>query len=145
MNDELIPTGAFIPVYGTPLDFRKMKAIGDDIDSPFPSIRCARGFDHCFILQRDGTGPAIAAQVEDPLSGRRMQIATTHPCIVFYSGNGCDGVIPGKSGAIAGDRSAFCLEPQGYTDAPNRPEFPKQILRPGMKYLHRNDYHFSTF
>ncbi len=145
VDNEMIPTGNIAHVDGTPLDLRAPVTIGGCIDADSAALRIAGGFDQCFILQREGEGLVPAAVVYDPFSGRRMDVFTTHPCLVFYSGNFCDGVLPGKSGVVAGRRSALCLEPQGYTDAPNHPEFPSVILEPGMTYRHQNAYLFSTY
>ena len=34
-RDDLIPTGEYLDVEGTPMDFRSLKSIGQDIDSDF--------------------------------------------------------------------------------------------------------------
>ncbi|MFZ9982395.1 MAG: hypothetical protein ACO3FI_10225, partial [Cyclobacteriaceae bacterium] len=41
-------------------------------------------------------------------------------------------------------RSGFCLESQHYPDAPNKPEFPSTVLKPGDHYNQRTIYRFST-
>ena len=47
---DLIPTGEIVPVEGTPLDFRKAKAIGKDIDSDDEQMKFAGGYDHNFVI-----------------------------------------------------------------------------------------------
>ncbi len=52
---DLIPTGEIAPVEGTPLDFRQMMPIGARLNSAFPQMINARGYDHNFVLnQRPG-------------------------------------------------------------------------------------------
>jgi aldose 1-epimerase len=40
-------------------------------------------------------------------------------------------------------RTAFCLETQHYPDAPNHPQFPSTILRPGATYRTTSIYQFN--
>ena len=49
----------------------------------------------------------------------------------------------GKGGANYPFRTAFCLEPQNFPDAPNQPAFPSAVLRPGKTYSHTLVYRFS--
>ena len=88
-----------------------------------------------------------AASVYDPGSGGVMEVWTTEPSMQFYSGNFLEGKAPrdlGKGGTLYVHRSAFCLEPQQYPDAPNHPNFPSTVLRPGEWYSGRIAYRFST-
>jgi aldose 1-epimerase len=83
----------------------------------------------------------LAAVVEDPESGRKMEIHTTLPGLQFYSGNFLDGQ-PGSGGFSR--HAAFCLETQGYPDSPNRNEFPTTLLKPGETYHERTIHKFSV-
>jgi len=143
-NKELIPTGILLPVEGTALDLRHPTAISNGLQSYDQCIASVGGFDHCYVLEDQSAAMKRAAMVNDPLSGRTMEVFSTYPCIVFYSGNGCNGLIPGKSGIIARDKSAFCLEPQLFTNTLNIKEFPSNILSPDQKYFHQISYKFST-
>jgi aldose 1-epimerase len=143
-NRELLPTGVILPVVGTSLDLRKPKKIENGLISSDQCIASVGGYDHCYVLDDQSTQMKLAAIVSDPISGRKMEVFSTYPCIVFYSGNGCNGLLPGKSGKIAGDKSAFCLEPQLYTNSVNLKEFPSIILIPGQTYNHQISYKFST-
>ena len=55
--------------------------------------------------------PKLAAQVEDPRSGRVMKVLATAPAMQFYTGNFIDGV-KGKGGATYGKHAGLCLESQ---------------------------------
>lgn len=141
---DLIPTGHIIPVSGTPLDFRDAHRIGERIDADHPLISRAGGYDHYWIFPDSGELQRVAC-VEDPGSGRRMELYTDQPGVVFYTGNFL-GARPGhfRDGASLGPRAGFCLETQGYPDAPNHPEFPSCILEPGTVYRHRMVWRFSA-
>lgn len=144
VNGELIPTGELAPVAGTPFDFRKPTAIGARINAPHPQIKNGQGYDHNFVLNREGTALELAARVVEPSSGRTMEVATTEPGLQFYAGNFLDGTIEGKGGTKYGRRSGFCLETQHFPDTPNQPEFPSTLLRPGSTYTSRTVFKFGV-
>jgi aldose 1-epimerase len=131
----LIPTGQVAPVAGTPMDFRTPTAIGARLNADFEALKFAGGYDHCWVL-RPGNGVRLAAIVKDPVSGRSMEVLTDKPGVQFYCGNFLDGTDVGKNGVKYQCRTGLCLETEGYPDAPNHPDFPSTVLRPGEKYHH---------
>jgi aldose 1-epimerase len=137
VDEELIPTGELRTVEGTPFDFREGKKIGADIEA------VPGGYDHNFVLDNPGE-LRIAAQVEEPISGRQMKVFTTEPGIQFYSGNFLEGNLSGKHDSVYHQHYGFCLEAQHFPDSPNRPEFPDVILRPGEQYYQLTIYQFET-
>lgn len=139
----LIPTGEIAPVAGTPMDFTKPRVIGDRLGEDFEALRLGNGYDHCWVL-RPGGGVDLAARVRDPKSGRVMEVLTDQPGIQFYDASFLDGVTPGKGGVAYASRSALCLETEGFPDAPNQPDFPSCVLRPGETYRHTLVHRFSV-
>lgn len=139
-----IPTGELASVEGTPFDFRTPTTIGARIDEDNSQLKNAKGYDHNFVLNRQGEGLVLAAKVMDPGTGRVLEVSTTEPGIQFYSGNYLDGSITGKSGQPYPRRSAFCLEPQHYPDSPNHPNFPSTVLKPGEEYRSKTVFTFSV-
>jgi aldose 1-epimerase len=65
-----------------------------------------------------------------------MEVLTDQPGIQFYSGNFLDGTAIGKHGVKYQFRTGLCLETEGFPDAPNQPDFPSAVLRPGETYRH---------
>jgi aldose 1-epimerase len=143
VDGRRIPDGSLAPVAGTPLDFRSLTPIGARIDDDHEQLRGAHGYDHNFVLRSGGAGLAHAARVEDPRSGRSLDIWTTEPGLQFYSGNYLHGEV-GKGGRAYGRRHGLCLEPQRFPDSPNRPQFPSCILRPGGEYRSRTVFAFGV-
>ncbi len=143
VDKDLIPLGAPVSVEGTPFDFRTSTPIGARIDADNEQLRLGNGYDHNFVLNRQGPGMKLAARVVEPRSGRVMEVVTTEPGVQLYTANHLDGKL-GKSGRIYNKHGAFCLETQHYPDSPNKPEFPTTILRPGEKYESRTVYAFGT-
>lgn len=121
---DSLPTGALMPVAGTPFDFRTPQPVLDRIDEDHPQLKIGRGYDHCFRLGEATGGPALAAVLEHRPSGRCLRVATTEPGLQLYTGNVLDG-------RPHGPRSGLCLETQALPDSPNQPSFPSTILRPG--------------
>ncbi len=138
VNDDLIPTGELPEVQGTPMNFRKMKPVGRDIEM------VKGGYDHNYVLD-DGEGSLqTAALLYEPSSGRLMEVLTTQPGVQLYTGNFLDGSLTGKNGTVYQKHWGLCLETQHYPDSPNQPHFPVTILEPGDEYLHSAIYKFSV-
>jgi len=145
VDKGLIPTGKLLTVEGTPMDFRKLTAIGSRIDNDFEQLKLGKGYDHNWVLKQKKEGEmTLAAILYDPKSGRLMNVTTTEPGIQFYSGNFLDGTITGKSGKPYKFRTGLCLETQHFPDSPNKPNFPSVVLKPGEIYKTITIYKFSV-
>jgi aldose 1-epimerase len=143
IDEELIPTGRFLAIEGTPLDFRRPRPIGQEIRSNHPLTRFARGYDCSYVL-RDGHELRQVAKVVEPESGRCLVVETTEPSLAFYSGNFFDGSLIGASGRQYRQGDGFTLEPRHLPDSPNHPQFPSAVLRPGETYRATTVYRFSS-
>jgi len=145
VDATLVPTGELAPVAGTPLDFTKPTPTGARIRDGFPQLAVAGGYDHNFALaRRDSTSLIPAARVDEPTSGRRLEIATTEPGIQLYSGNMLDGTLNGTSGKAYRQSDGLALETQHFPDSPNHPNFPSTELRPGRVLTSTTVYRLST-
>lgn len=138
-----VVTGEIRSVADTPLDFRRAKLIGRDIDADDEQIRIGNGYDHNFVVRGEPGTLRLASWARDPASGRTMELHTTAPGVQLYTANAIRDW-PGKDGAVYQPRTGFCLEPQHYQDSPNRPEFPSTVLRPGQTYRQRHEYRFGV-
>ncbi|MGI8507144.1 MAG: aldose epimerase family protein [Solirubrobacteraceae bacterium] len=139
-----IPTGAIVPVAGTPLDFRHMKAIGRDINSSFPQLVLAHGYDHNFVLNRRRPGLVLAARAVDPLSGRELTAYTTEPGVQLYTSNYLVGDLAGTTGKTYRQSDGFTLETQHYPNSPNQPSFPSTTLNPGTPFDSTTVFQFGV-
>jgi aldose 1-epimerase len=144
VDNHLIPTGELRRVAGTPFDFTRPIAIGARIDHDDQQLIFGNGYDHNWVLNKDGDGPCLAARALERNSGRTLEVYTTHPGLQFYSGNFPDNRIAAKAGQIYPHRGGFCLETQHFPDSPHRPEFPSTVLDPGAKYEHTTIYKFTA-
>jgi aldose 1-epimerase len=139
-----IPTGELRSVNGTPFDFSKSTTIGARIDQDDEQLKFGNGYDHNFVLNKDGKALSLAATVYESTTGRVMEVFTTEPGVQFYTGNFLDGSTKGKNGQTYPRRSGFCLETQHFPDSPNKPKFPSVVLRPGTIHKQTTIYQFSV-
>lgn len=146
VDATLIPTGELRGVAGTPFDFRQSAVIGARIrDASDAQIAIGRGYDHNFVLRGGVTStPKLAARVEDPVSGRVVELHTTEPGVQVYTGNFLDGTTTGKSNVVYRQGDGLALEPQKFPDSPNQPTFPSARLDPGQTYRQISFYRFSV-
>jgi aldose 1-epimerase len=123
-DKQLIPTGAFTSVQGTPMDFRTYASISaraSEITEPVKGY-----YDHNFVINGHGNGLVLAARVRDPDSGRSMEVHTDQPGVQLFTRN----------------KLGFCLETQNFPDSINHPNFPSPIVRPGDPFKTTTVYKF---
>jgi len=142
---DSIPTGELAAVTGTPMDFRVMKPIGQDIEADYESLKFANGYDHNWVLNHPAGELALSAKAVDPVSGRVMEVYTDLPGVQFYTANSFPGGYKGKDGAEYGPRQGYCFETQYFPDAINKPAFPSPVLKAGDEYKTTTIYHFACF
>ena len=129
VDDDLIPTGEIAPVDGTAFDFRQPRRIAPG------------GYDDNLCLASARRDLTQVARVDGATSGLSMTIQTTEPGLQVYDGAHLD-TGSGPEGRVYGKNAGLALETQGWPDAPNHPEFPNAILRPGDKYRSQTRYRF---
>lgn len=146
VDSKLIPTGELRRVEGGLFDFRTPRCVGDGVrNGQDAQIGFGRGYDHNFVLDKGLTAqPGLAARLEDPGSGRVLEVWTTEPGVQFYSGNFLDGKVAGKHGHLYRIGDGIALEPQKFPDSPNRPGFPTARVDPGKPYRHVMMYKLSV-
>ena len=144
-DETQIPTGELADVAGTPMDFREFKALGKDIACDFEALKIGKGYDHCWALRGWESGKMIedAVVLRDAASGRELHIDTDQPGVQIYTGNWLDGSPDKCSGHPYCDYDGVAIEMQGFPDAPNKPAFPSQTLRPGETYSRTIRFRFK--
>lgn len=144
-SDKLVPTGETAEVKGTPMDFTEMKAIGRDIRSDFPALNYGKGYDACWAIDswKEGAMNPEAVTLVSEESGRTLTVGTDQPGVQIYTGNWLAGSPLNRSGRTYQDYEGVAIEAQGFPDAPNQPNFPSQILRPGQTYRREITFRFG--
>lgn len=149
LDETGFPAGEFRGVAQSALDFRVAKSIGAGLASDDEQIGRANGFDHHFILDRQGAAGSLdfAARAYDPASGRQLDVWSSEPGMQFFSGNNLSGKLPvdaGKAGKAFVFRGGFCLEPSRFPDSPNHADYPSSCVKPGEFYTGCIEYRFSA-
>lgn len=142
-DDQLLPTGKLLPVDGQFYDFRTPRTISDALQCGDKATQDNNGFSIAFALE-NGLSLTPAACLEDSLSGRRLQLYTNQPSMQVYTGYFMDGTDTGHAGVPYFANAGIALEPQGYPDAPNHPEFPSVIIDSNNPYNQITEYKFDA-
>lgn len=144
-DNTLIPTGEIAEVAGTPMDFTSPKKIGQDIKKDFPALEYGKGYDNCWVADnyKKGEMHTIAILSSEP-SGRVLEVSTTQPAVQVYTGNWLAGSPANKAGRSYNDYDGVAIECQNFPDAPNKPNFPSPVLRPGEVYDETIVFSFKT-
>ncbi len=144
-DEKLVPTGEYLSVDGTPLDFRKPKPIGEAANSEYKQIKLAGGVDHNYVLRDFEPDPKKrklreAAVAFSPATGIKLTCSTDLPGIQVYTGNFlCENA--GKNGIAWKKRQGFCLETQFFPDCVNHKNFPSAVLKKGDCYSYTTAFH----
>jgi aldose 1-epimerase len=121
-----IPTGAIAPVDGSRVDFRN----GATFQEADPRHE---GTDINLVLPENRDPAAPIAEVRAP-NGLRLRMWSDQPGLQLYTG----GALQESAGAHGSQSiarfAAFCLEPQGFPNAVNTPEFPSILVTPDAPY-----------
>jgi len=141
---ELIPTGHILPVDGSFSDFRISKTLSESLLNATPEVKKNKGFSIGFVLDKTENELDFAARLEDQESGRRMDLYTNQSSLQVYTGYFMDGTDIGHNQERYYANAGIALEPQGYPDAPNQPDFPSIIIDREHPYFHHSEYRFST-
>jgi aldose 1-epimerase len=142
VDSTLIPTGEIKDVADTPYDFRQPTVIGTHIKE-LPGK--PQGYDFNYVLNKGYfSNTALAAVVDDPTTGRRLEITTDQPGIQFYTGNFLTGQYVGREHRRYPQYGALCLETQHFPDSPNHDNFPSTVLRPGDDFKATTVYAFKV-
>ena len=156
VNLNLIPEKPyFVKVGGTPYDFQKMHAIGQNIsatnlpDGTSGSLRqlqIAHGYDNNWVLRGQGAYRLVAV-AQNPGNGVTLRTFTDQPGVQFYSSNFQVGDLIGTSGKTYRQGAGFTLETQHYPDAPHhigQKNWPSVVVGPGNTFTSRTAYGFSV-
>ncbi len=90
------------------------------------------GLNDCYVIQSSGEKPVC--EVLENISGRTMNVFTSYPGLLLYTGDYLESSIEGHFGRKYQPFDGFCLECQYYPDSPNHANFPSTILDVNEEY-----------
>ncbi|SFB04915.1 aldose 1-epimerase [Poseidonocella pacifica] len=130
-DKDLIPMGLPQPVEDTKFDFRTAHALDGDVE-----------IDNSYCLATASRPMALAARLAGPLA--KLTLETTEPGLQVFNGYSLPITGPRVLNDFEfGPRSGVALEPQGWPDAPNHPDYPSITLCPEEVYCQRTRYHLQ--
>ena len=138
MPDESnVPVGEQFEVAGTVWDYNEDKAIGAVFaEQPM-------GFETYYVFKKPVMEFARVAKFKDPTSGRQMEVSTTEPGMLFYSGFYTSDDLKRECGYQYGQFRAFCCETSRYPNGPNIDGSPDSLLQPGDTYSQKTVFKFN--
>ena len=128
-TDENIPTGRFLNVAGSSLDFKQPK-------------KCPSIIDTTFVLEKENE---FSASLFSKKNNLKMTVYTDQPAVHIYVGGNCFNTIKGKENEDYDSLSGICFETQNFPDAPNHEHFPSSVLKKEETYHHKTIYKFQSF
>lgn len=140
VNAFSIPTGALVPVDGTPFDLRTPAVIAERLKE----FLYAGGFDCNYAGNGDTSVFREMAFVHGAESGITLSVWSDLPGVQFYTGNFLAGVPCGKEGVTYKDHSGFCLETQYFPNAVNCPSFLSPVLKAGEEKTTVTEFFFGN-
>ncbi|RYZ52643.1 MAG: galactose mutarotase [Sphingobacteriales bacterium] len=120
---DYIPTGRIIPVTAE-YDFRVARL-----------IPAATAYNECYVLKQPKKS-GMDAVLADPVSGLTMELSTTCPGIIFYTGDFLN--------APFSPRQGICLEAQYFPDTPNHKSFPSTLYNQFRNYREQTILQFKN-
>ncbi|MGN8069472.1 aldose epimerase family protein [Mucilaginibacter sp. SG564] len=137
-NAEYIPTGVIEPVGYKKFSYNAIKnkmMVNDDHIT---------GLNDCYILdEQPGAYHKRAAELSEKTSGRKLEIFTTYPAMLVYTGDYLQSKHLGYHHQPYSPFDGVCLECQYYPDSPNHSSFPATVLNPGDTYHESIIYKFG--
>ncbi len=136
-DEYLVPTGEIRAVDGTGFDRRTL--------APIRLMQDGKRFAYdinLVVAREKAAEPRHQARLEGQ-RGIALDVWSTEPGVQFYDGAYVKVAAPGLDGRRYGTNAGCCFEPQLFPDAPNHPEFPSAVLRPGETYRQTTRFAFS--
>ena len=143
-NKYFVPKGPMLPVEGTPFDLRKPNRVDYAIDTPNDHLQTMRGFSVTWVLRNQKGELAKAANVWEPRCGRGIEVWTTEPGLLTYTGRLLSSKIVGKGRKPLEKFGGILLETLHYPDSPNHPEYPSTALYPEEIYYSTTEFRFYS-
>ncbi|RSL33600.1 galactose mutarotase [Salibacterium salarium] len=141
LDNDLIPTGELVQAEDTPFDVKKGRTLNDVFSENHPQLSVANGgFDHFFVFEKNAE-KKIAVYEEK--NGRMVEVETTEPGAVIYTGNNIKDSASFKEGN--GDiRAGMCVETQRLPEHFRDLQRPTCRIEAGQPYKAATTFTFGT-
>lgn len=136
-DDSGVADGTLVQVAGTVADFNAFKRLGDAFET------LPMGFEHFYVFDNQKAALNKVATVKEEKSGRSLEIFTTEPGTLLYTGRYTSDNLAREDGTQFGQFRAFCIETSKYPNGPNISGSPRSILKAGDTYAETTVFKFS--
>ncbi|SHI30403.1 aldose epimerase family protein [Aquimarina spongiae] len=135
LSDLGIANGTIVSLDQKDEDFRTGKAIGTTMKA------LEKGYDHYYLFDNNFELTKVASFFH-PTSKRALDVSTTEPGMLFYTGYFISDQLSRENGDQYDKFKGFCCETHRYPNAPNLENTPKGITYPNAPYTSKTVFRF---
>lgn len=132
-----VPVGEIATVQGTTADLQAGRLLGDCFQE------METGFEHYYLFDKPIDQLAKVAEFRDTQSGTQLEIRTTEPGALFYTGYFTSDELKRENGDQYGRYRGLCFETSRYPNGPNLADSPKSVTHPGEVYRSQTIFKIS--
>ncbi|MFC7339180.1 aldose epimerase family protein [Haloferula chungangensis] len=137
-DETNVPVGDEKQVAGSVWDYNQSRPIGDAFaEEP-------KGFETYYVFSKSLGAFEKVASFADPVSGRTLEISSSEPGMLFYTGFYTSDELKRSDDVRFGQFRGFCCETSKYPNGPNIAGAPNSVLEAGAKYSERTVFRFGT-
>jgi aldose 1-epimerase len=138
LDEDNLPT-KLVPMENTQLDFTESRKIHEVLEDSCEDVDMASGIDHPFKCGDSKT----VAELYDRVSGILLQVLTTQPYVVVYTGNFLASATS-PSGKTFGKHTGICFETQDLPNVAGNKLDDVKLVTPDSPYSRITSFAFST-
>ena len=144
LSANSIPTGNFLNVENTIMDFNKPKILKNAVEYLAETF-IQNGLDHCFILKdKHSVAPVELISSDDKV---KLTVNSNYPSVQVYTSNFFNKEPSLVPNVTYSNYAAICIEPGYYPNAINTPLFTEKnpTLKPGEDFNKFIQFKFETY
>ncbi|MDG3087868.1 galactose mutarotase [Vibrio hannami] len=131
-KEDRIPSGNILDTADSGICFLRPTTLEEGVKS-------GAEINHSYVIP-DNDGLKLMAKVEG--GGRCLSVYSNESTLHFYNGHNLDGV-KGKADTLYERYAGLCLEPKGFVNGVNTPNFPCTVIDKSKTYEHTIVYDFG--
>ncbi len=136
-DETNVPAGEEFAVEGSVWDYNESKPLSDVFGES------EVGFETYYVFSKPVGSFAKVAEFFDEASGRKLEVSSSEPGMLFYTGFYTSDELKRGSDTQFGPFKAFCCETSKYPNGPNIAGSPDSVLRPGEQYASKTVFKLS--
>lgn len=137
VDETNVQSGEEFQVGGTVWDYNRPHPLGDVF------VEKEMGFETYYVFSKPVGSFAKVAEFSDEVSGRKLEVSSSEPSMLMYTGFYTSDALKRESGEQFGQFKAFCCETSKYPNGPNIEGAPDCILQPGSTYKSKTVFKLS--